>query len=153
MEVRKLHLSDLDMLVTLEEACQPYPWSRDNIAEELSRSPEESFSLVGVNSEGDGMSYVIAREVAGELWILQVGTDPGYRQRGYSKQILSQVLQMASTQGVKQAVLEVRVHNEAAIALYESLLFHQDGYRPKYYPSLVEGGPKEDAVLMSKLLV
>ena len=153
MDIRKIHLSDLDMLEMLEEACQPYPWSRENIAEELSRSQEESFSLLGVNSEGEGMSYVIAREVVGELWILQVGTDPDYRRQGYSKQILSQVLEMASNGGVKQAVLEVRVHNEGAIALYESLLFQQDGYRPKYYPSLIEGGPKEDAVLMSKLLV
>ena len=62
------------------------------------------------------------------------------------------VLAQAAKQKLLQAVLEVRARNQAAIGLYEHLSFTQDGYRPQYYPPLEEGGPKEDALLMSRSL-
>jgi len=152
MKIRPLTIADLDMICALEEVSQPYPWTRENIAEELTEKTHHIFSYVGLKDNGTPQTYVIGRQVVDELWILQVGTDPSYRRQGLSKKLLAFVLAQAAEQNLLQAVLEVRARNQAAIGLYEHLLFTQDGYRPQYYPPLEEGGPKEDALLMSRSL-
>jgi ribosomal-protein-alanine N-acetyltransferase len=152
MQIRPLTIADLDMICALEEVSQPYPWTRENIAEELTEKAQNIFSYVGLNHNEEPQTYVMGRKVVDELWILQVGTDPQYRRQGLSRQLLEFVLVKATNHKLHQAVLEVRANNEAAIGLYEHLSFTQDGYRPQYYPSLQEGGPKEDALLMSKSL-
>ena len=151
VEIRKLQPSDLDRVMALEEACQPHPWTRENMVEELCRIAPEAFSFVAETSHGQAMSYVIGRAIAGELWVLQVGTHPDYRRQRCSFRLLQEVLKKAAEMGMERALLEVRANNEGAIALYQTLSFEQDGYRSEYYPPLRAGDPKEDAILMSHL--
>ena len=49
--------------------------------------------------------------------------------------------------GIETLTLEVRVSNEAAIALYDRLGYEQIGRRPNYYTD-----PREDALIMRKEL-
>ena len=52
---------------------------------------------------------------------------------------------LARTRGSDQLTLEVRVSNEAAIALYEKSGFERIGIRPNFYTS-----PNEEALIMTK---
>ena len=47
------------------------------------------------------MSYVIGRAIAGELWILRVGTHPDFRRRGHSFVLLQKTLKEAAACGIR----------------------------------------------------
>jgi len=86
------------------------------------------------------MNYWI---VADEVHVLNVATDPAHRRKGYARALLVQLFESARTLRARVAMLEVRLSNAAAIALYESFGFTAVGLRPHYYDD------GEAALLMS----
>jgi len=50
-------------------------------------------------------------------------------------------------ENIRMLLLEVRISNEPAIALYTKLGFEQVGRRPRYYHN-----PREDALILRKEL-
>ena len=154
MNKHKLTPNDAPRLFQLECAAQPVPWSEENLRLELNRDASKSYSWVGTTEEGTWHTYVLARQVMDELWILQVGTAPEYRRRGSAMELLKWVLQDASkVSEIASVLLEVRESNRGAITLYERLGFVREGVRPKYYPPVAPGGVREAAVLMRLSLV
>ena len=57
----------------------------------------------------------------------------------------AELIRELRNRGSNSLALEVRVSNEPAKALYESLGFHQVGLRKNYYRN-----PKEDALILRK---
>jgi ribosomal-protein-alanine N-acetyltransferase len=84
--------------------------------------------------------------VADSAEILTVGVIPSARRRGIARLLLDGLLVEARRRGAVEAFLEVRVDNEAALALYASEGFTQVGLRPGYYDGRV------DAVVMRREL-
>jgi ribosomal-protein-alanine N-acetyltransferase len=76
--------------------------------------------------------------------ITNIVVHPGYRRRGVATALLYEVIGYAKKHNISRLTLEVRVSNHAAIALYESVGFEQEGIRPGFYDS-----PKEDAAIYS----
>lgn len=86
--------------------------------------------MIGLGSEG-----------IGELE--SVGVEAAARRSGVGKALCEAVAVWCRERGASGLELEVRVGNQAAIALYEGMGFVAVGRRRGYY-----SGPVEDAVLM-----
>ena len=69
------------------------------------------------------------------------------RRRGVGRSLCLQAVLWARTMGAVSMQLEVRAESVAALALYRSLGFVEQGRRKGYYTE-----PKDDAVLMDMLL-
>ena len=67
------------------------------------------------------------------------------QRQGAAKALLAALEKECAEQGIARILLDVRVSNKAARALYESAGFREDGIRQKFY-----GDPAEDAILMSR---
>jgi ribosomal-protein-alanine N-acetyltransferase len=73
---------------------------------------------------------------------------PSRRGEGQAGRLLAAVIERARDWGSERLLLEVRVGNVPAIALYRRAGFAEDGRRHGYYPPLA-GAEREDALLMS----
>lgn len=106
------------------------PWS----AEQFRQSFEQkSFAAFGLRRQGQLVAYISVYHAAGELEILNIAVDPVYRRLGYGKNLLRMMLQVARKMGIERAVLEVRIGNAPALALYQGLGFEKVGTRLGYY--------------------
>ena len=91
--------------------------------------------------------YVLLMIVAGEATLMRVAVLPEHRRRGIAIQLMQAAFAHCRRYGAPVCFLEVRVSNDAAKRLYESLGFEPLGVRKDYYSS-----PVEDAVMMKKEL-
>lgn len=121
----------------------------------------EAWSVSGYRSELADIRlrhYVAAEDATGALlgWagvlvvgeaaeILTVGVVPHARRAGIARRLLADLLAEAVRRGASEAFLEVRVDNDAALALYGAEGFEQVGVRRGYY----DGG-RVDAVTMRR---
>ena len=103
------------MIAGLEEVSFHDPWPREMLAYELCHP--HSVLLVA----------------AGEAELLRVGVAPGFRRRGFARALLVEGLERLRDAEVQVCFLEVRVDNQSAIYLYESLGFSCTGLRRGYY--------------------
>lgn len=135
-----MHLTELEAVLEVERACYPTPWSRDLFLQEYD-NPQARVDLLWAGSQLAG--YLVSWHVLDELHILNVATAPAFRRRGVAARLLGHALSRAREKGLTRTLLEVRVGNAGAIALYESFGFSRDAVRRRYYPD------GEDALLMS----
>lgn len=68
-----------------------------------------------------------------EAHITIVAVHPDYQRQGLGQALLWAMLKQAHQRGLERATLEVRVSNQAAIALYEKFGFREAGRRRRYY--------------------
>lgn len=136
------HLAEL---VALEQRAQPLPWTRAQLAEELSH---ESGVVHGV-FEGEGLAgYAAWRQQADELWLLNLAVQPSSRRHGLGLRLVRAGHPLAVARAATSLWLEVRASNAAARTLYERAGFVVAAQRRGYYRPLEDGGAREDAVLM-----
>lgn len=143
--VREATATDLDRLAEIEMTCFSTPWAREALAAELERSwarvlVAEDVSLVGAPVVVGFVNYWL---VADEVHVLNVATDPAHRRRGHARALLERMFDDARARRCRRAMLEVRVSNRPAMALYERFGFRPVGVRQRYYDD------GEDAVLMT----
>ncbi len=94
------------------------------------------------------VGFVIARRLADEMEILNLGVEPAARRRGTATRLLEAALKFGLKRRAKKAFLEVRASNTGAIAFYQRMSFGLEGRRPGYYTD-----PTEDALVLSRQLV
>ncbi len=137
--IRTMEIEDLTRVMDLENACFRNPWLADMFVSEM----EGPCSYARV-MEVDGVivAYATFRVIFDEAHLFNIGVGPEYRGRGYSKILLTRVLEESLKYGGEMMFLEVRATNEPARKLYESYRFYPIGRRKGYY----EDG--EDAVVM-----
>ncbi|MBR9833672.1 MAG: ribosomal protein S18-alanine N-acetyltransferase [Alphaproteobacteria bacterium] len=92
--------------------------------------------------------FIIIQQVADEAEVLTLAIDPQFHRHGLARKLLLQAVRQLLGQGVTRLVLDVASDNDAAIGLYESLGFTQDGLRKAYYSR--PGQARMDALLMSR---
>jgi [ribosomal protein S18]-alanine N-acetyltransferase len=68
-----------------------------------------------------------------EAHIVTIATRGTHRHRGIGEMLLIRAIEIAQVRGEAMVTLEVRVSNEAAIALYEKYGFVEVGRRKRYY--------------------
>ncbi len=137
--IRLMEKKDLDAVVGAERLCYPYPWSAELFRQELD-NPLSTIDLLFINEQLAG--YLCSWLICGELHIHNVATLPAFRRRGVAARLIRYVIDRCPAAGLEKVLLEVRVGNAGAIALYRSFGFVDVVVRKKYYSD------GEDALLM-----
>lgn len=129
----------LTAVAALERCCFADPWSEDALREEL-HNPPAHFSVALCDGEVAG--YLGCHHIVDEAFITNVAVFPAFRRRGVGRALVQAAQRDAAA--MTRLTLEVRVSNRAAISLYRSLGFAEEGVRPRFYAH-----PTEDAALYS----
>ena len=135
----------------LEALCFPSCWTVQQFEEAFQHDWYAGYGLFA----GDEMAgYISLSVLAGELEVLNIALHPAHRGKGLSRRLMHYALADTLAGGHRlrrnkepeyweNGVLEVRVGNAPARALYRSLGFIDAGLRKKYYSD------GEDAVIMT----
>lgn len=106
-------------------------WSRQMIREELADPVTRWYVVAEIDGVPAGYAGLAA--FGEEAHVMTIGTDPAVQGRGVGRTMLRALLTEAERRGVQRVVLEVRVDNAPAIAMYESEGFTTVGVRRRYY--------------------
>ena len=139
---KEISLGDLDGIVQIERAVNPFPWGEEALSGTIASSGHHLMSL----REGRAVGFLLSSFVLDEAQLLLIGVSPDWQGVGVGGQLLKELINRSQCQGRKLIYLEVRSGNERAIRLYRSLGFIDIGVRRDYYPGLVG---REDAIVMS----
>ena len=139
---REISLGDLDGIVQIERAVNPFPWGEEALRDTIASSGHHLMSL----REGRTVGFLLSNFVLDEAQLLLICVSPDWQGVGVGGQLLKELINRSRDQGQKLIYLEVRSGNERAIRLYRSLGFIDIGVRRDYYPGLVG---REDAIVMS----
>ncbi|MCF7821827.1 MAG: ribosomal protein S18-alanine N-acetyltransferase [Mariprofundaceae bacterium] len=133
-----------DLTAVYKLNCEVFPesWSNDGLKAAL----KKDYELLLCMDRDLLAGYLLSRSVLDEVHIMQIAVAPSHQRRGIAGQ-LSRMLLNANPGRI--FLLEVRVSNVAAQALYAKLGFARSGYRKAYYVAENKNGAREDAVLMS----
>lgn len=131
-------------IVLLEHAVGSCNWAQTQIEQTLS-SPSVFF--YPFYDQTVLVAYLLAQQMLDDVEILQLSVHPQYLRQGIATKLLNQLLQDAKKKKTVRILLEVRVSNVAACALYQKVGFEIDGRRKNYYPTNTV--LREDALLMS----
>lgn len=137
-------LADLDMLLAIETAVYPFPWSRGNFVDSLHAG---YLARKHLDAAGRWLGYCIAMPGVQELHLLNLTVAPEHQHRGHGRAMLDELVRRGAALGAQRLWLEVRVSNERAQALYRRYGFREVGQRRGYYPAGAAG--RENAIVMS----
>ena len=140
VEIRRLHLRDLNAIEKIEKRSYPTPWSRSMFASELSKP---SSICLGAFEIDTLVGYVIVSRYVDAWHVMNVAVSPDYRRRGLALRLLTTLFELTANDQRRGYTLEVRVSNAGAITLYERLGFRASGVRRGYYTD-----NREDALIM-----
>jgi [ribosomal protein S18]-alanine N-acetyltransferase len=144
LEFRKLKLRDLNAIEEIERSSYPTPWSRSMFAGELAKP--SSICLGAINSDENRLvAYLIISRYVDAWHVMNLAVAHSHRRRGIATRLMERLFEVTAGDGRRGYTLEVRVSNEAAIKLYESLGFKARGVRRGYYTD-----NREDALVMWK---
>ena len=142
MIIRLMKQEDVPQIANLEKLCFSDPWSVNSIASEL-ENPLSCWLVA--EEQGTVVGYVGSQSVLDGADVMNIAVDPNFRRQGIGEQLISALVAKLKENQIICLLLEVRVSNEPAIALYEKLGFVQVGRRPRYYHN-----PREDALILRK---
>jgi len=115
-----------------------------SLREELSRP--FSRLVVARGDRKEILGYALSWHVVDELHLLNVAVAARARRQGIGRALMDDLLAYGRGHAIGRVLLEVRVSNAAAIALYTSLGFSRFNVRERYYDD------GEDAVEMKCVL-
>lgn len=137
---------DEDLQAALNIAVNSFsdPWSLASMKECLH---SDNYVFLAVYVDANLIGYIILQVIIDEAQLVNIAVDDKYRRRGYASTLIDKALDLLKSYGYVSCVLEVRVSNSGAIALYRSLGFEKLGIRKDFYSE-----PLEDAYIMKKEL-
>jgi ribosomal-protein-alanine N-acetyltransferase len=144
MIIREMKLEDVPHVAAIEQLCFSAPWNENMII-----SSWESRLSCWLIAEIDGCvaGYVGSEAVLDSADMMNIAVAPAYRKRGIAEALIKALVEHLQQRDILFLLLEVRVSNAPAIALYNKLCFEQVGRRPRYYTN-----PREDALILRKEL-
>jgi ribosomal-protein-alanine N-acetyltransferase len=138
--LRAMTQADLPRVAALEREAYVFPWN-DQIFVDCLRV---GYHCVVVETVAGVSGYGVLSMGAGEAHVLNICVAERLRRRGVGRGLLLALLRHARDRGIRDAILEVRRSNRAAITLYQELGFECVGQRRGYYQAH-EG--REDALV------
>ena len=140
MKIRKGEISDLAEVVELEKVI----FKDEAYSEPTIRASFESPLIRCFILEDDGkiIGYAFAYHLPANLSadLHNIGVAESYRGNGHAARLLDDVIEWVLGEGAEELMLEVKVDNADAIALYESRGFEIISRRAGYYqPSNIDG--------------
>ncbi len=142
MLIRYMTEDDVAKVSELENRYFSLPWSFESIQKEVNNE----YSIFGVaDVDGKIVGYGGMLLVMDEGDITNIVVAEENRKMGIGRAIVDFLIKEGRKKNCCSYTLEVRVSNESAIRLYESLGFKKEGIRPRFYER-----PVEDAYIMWK---
>ena len=138
---RAMRDGDVPEVVGIERASYQFPWSEGIFRDCLRVGYTCRVATIGRQIAG----YGVMSAGAGEAHILNLCVAEAFRCRGLGHRLLTLLVERAAALGMKEAFLEVRPSNTAAIRLYLAHGFAHVGMRRGYYQAV---GGREDAAVL-----
>ena len=140
LDIQPLALGDVSAIEEIEQSSMPAPWSRMMFVSEIVKST--SLSL-GAFVDDELVAYVIVSRYVDAWHVMNLVVAPEHREQGIATRLLAALFELTADDDRRGFTLEVRVSNDAAIKLYESVGFRSQGVRRGYYTD-----NREDALIM-----
>lgn len=142
MMVRRMEKRDLLQVEAIEISLFSDAWSEQGFEDTLN-SPY-AISLVAIDETVDTiLGYIIMYVSFEEGEISNVAVAKSAQNRGIGSALMQAILEKGLEESVTRFILEVRVSNTPAIALYKKFEFTEIGIRRGFYEK-----PREDALIM-----
>jgi ribosomal-protein-alanine N-acetyltransferase len=132
---------NLEEVLRIEREVQSIPWTLGKFLDAL----QAGNVCKVLQLEGQIIGFAVMLLGVDDAEILDFAIAPEQQRKGFGRIMLERMLDFARTADKSRMVLEVRVSNRPALALYERVGFTRIGMRQNYYPT-DSGG--EDAILM-----
>ena len=145
IRIRPMTASDIPVVAAMEKLIFPDPWSESVFAETLSLPI--GTNLVADDDNGLICGYLCAQTVADEIQIHNVAVDLACRRQGIGRLLLEDAEREGAVRGAVCAILEVRITNTAALAMYARMGYRRIGRRRAYYRK-----PVCDALVLLKVI-
>lgn len=132
--LRPLTPADVDAVVALEQVLfGRSAWSRAMVREELG-GPGRWYVGADASAPEVGLAAYAGSWFDGQVaQVMTIGVVPSAQRQGWGTRLLETLIGHARGVGAEAVLLEVRVDNDPAIALYERFGFRTLGIRPRYY--------------------
>ena len=140
LDIQRLDLDDGAALEEIERRSMPAPWSRMMFVSEIVKPTS---ICLGAFVDDALIAYVIVSRYVDAWHVMNLVVAPEHRRQGIATRLLATLFDLTDDDDRRGFTLEVRVSNDAAIELYESLGFRGQGIRRGYYTD-----NREDAVIM-----
>lgn len=139
-KMTKEHLNQIKDI--LEEQFDEF-WNENVLDKEL-ENPLSTY-IVAI-ADGQVVGYAGLWQPIDEGHITNIVTRKDKRGNKIATNMMEELIRIAKEKGLKCVTLEVNVHNEIAIKLYQKYQFEEVGRRPRYYHQV------DDAIIMTKEL-
>ena len=144
---REASVDDLNEILRIERSAREAPhWSEAAWRACFQSGPRERV-VMAAEVDRRLCGYVALSSLAGVMDVENIAVSVEMRRRGVARGLLAAGLKWARQTHAERVELEVRQSSVAALGLYRSLGFQEQGRRVGYYSD-----PVEDAVLMSMSL-
>jgi ribosomal-protein-alanine N-acetyltransferase len=145
-------IDDIPEVIAIEKQSFPIPWADVSYRRELMENDLSHYWTIRTR---EGTADLPALLAYGGYWVLHpeshistIASHPDCRRCKLGEWMMLVMMAQARGAGVSEMTLEVRISNDAAIALYTNLGFVEVGLRKKYYASTWTQ-PAEDALLLT----
>ncbi len=145
VEIVPFSRSDLAEVTAIDAASDLAPWSSALFESSLQAGHLGFKAVCGEQAVG----YALLQIVQDEAELLKIAVLTDFRRAGVGQALLDRVIAAATRSGCQRLLLEVRISNRAAIALYQRSGFTPVGQRRDYYSALPGSQQREDALLMA----
>jgi ribosomal-protein-alanine N-acetyltransferase len=147
MKIRLANESDLPQLIAISEAAgSSAHWTRQQWMDIFRTNVPARVAWIAediVQGELRGIGFLVAQNGVVEWELENIAVLPAHLRQGIGRGLLSTFLAHSRSMGAERVLLEVRVSNVSAIALYRQCGFELVGQRRDYY-----GHPTEDALIL-----
>ncbi len=144
MILRAWEKKDVDTIAEMEKRCFPQDAWTKGMLSELLDSPYGWAILAEEGGQVCGYACLFTLFETADL--MNIAVDEPFRGRGIACALIEALHEKAKELGAERVMLEVRVSNAPAIALYKKYGYEKIAVRKNYY------GNGEDADIMQKML-
>lgn len=150
MLIKTMTMEHVEAVAEIERQCFSQPWSQKSLEDSIQL--EDTLFLICEDCDAQGKKqvagYVGAYLCSDIAEITNVAVSPEWRKRGCAMELI-RTLQKSPALGTKEKILlDVRISNHPAIALYEKMGFEKIAQRKNFYEH-----PTEDAYTMQYSLI
>lgn len=138
-------------VLVIEQESHSHPWSVKNFEDSIT-SGYWTYVFKEKKSSNEALiGHMVFMPGVDELHLLNITVSQAYRREHVAWRAMKAIEPLAIERDLTKIFLEVRMSNDAAIALYKDLGYENLAIRKDYYPA--ENGRREDALIMSKNLI
>lgn len=141
--LRYMTMADIPQVLEIDRLSFALPWSQRSYEFEINDNPNGHMVVLAGPEPDQIIGYGGMWMIDGEAHISTIATHPDQRGRKLGEVLLAGMLSRALVDNAEYSVLEVRVSNAPAIALYQKYEYEIVGRRKGYYRD-----NNEDAFLM-----